>query len=70
MFREGGLGIGQDPSQKGGGAPPELPRMPFVRGLNQEMGGNPQDLLRTPDFLGFHPECAHLLLQGVYGDFP
>ena len=32
----------------GGGAPPEQPRTPFVRGLNQEMGGKPQDLRRTP----------------------
>ena len=31
-----------------GGLPPKQPRMTFVRSLNQEMGGNPQDLRRTP----------------------
>ena len=30
-----------------GGAPPEQARTPFMRGLIQEMGGNPQDL-RSP----------------------
>ena len=33
---------------KGGGAPPEQERMPFVRGLIQEMGGSPQDLRSPP----------------------
>ena len=37
---------------KGEGVPPpELARMPFMRGLTQEMGGNPQDLRRPS------PQC-------------
>ena len=50
--QEGGLpqiqnGAGSQPEGEGG-PPPEQARTPFVRGLNQEMGGHPQDLLRTP----------------------
>ena len=50
--QEGGLpqsqnGAGPQPEGEGG-PPPEQPRTPFVRGLNQEMGGHPQDLLNTP----------------------
>ena len=41
-----GNGAGPQPEGEGG-PPPEHPRTPFVRGLNQEMGGHPQDLLRT-----------------------
>ena len=45
----GGEGNGAGPQPEGeGGAPPKQPRTPFVRGLNQEMGTHPQDLLRTP----------------------
>ena len=47
--REGGEGNGAGPQLEGEGEPPpEQPRTPFVRGLKQEMGGHPQDLLRTP----------------------
>ena len=33
---------------RGGGAPPDQARTTFVRGLIQEMGGNPQDLRMPP----------------------
>ena len=36
-------GAGPQPDREGG-APPKQARTPFVRGLNQEMGVNPQDL--------------------------
>ena len=31
-----------------GEIPPKQARMPFMRGLIQEMGGNPKDLRRSP----------------------
>ena len=34
------------------------------------MGGNATPPEENADLLGFVPERAHLLLQGVYGDFP
>ena len=34
------------------------------------MGGATSPPKENADLTGFHPECAHLLLQGVYGDFP
>ena len=43
-----------------GGAPVEVPRV----------GGEANPLEENVDLLGFHPERAHLLLQGVFGDFP
>ena len=33
-------------------------------------GGNSTPLEENADLPGFAPESAHLLLQGVYGDFP
>ena len=33
-------------------------------------GGNSTPLEENADLPGFHPESAHLLLQGVYGYFP
>ena len=33
-------------------------------------GGTPPPPEENADLLGFTPERAHLLLQGVYGDFP
>ena len=44
------VGAGTQPEGEGG-PPPEQPRTPFMRGLNQEMGGHPQYLLRTPPLL-------------------
>ena len=42
----GGEGNGAGPQPEGeGGPPPKQPCTPFVRGLNQEMGGHLQDLL-------------------------
>ena len=34
------------------------------------MGGDATPLEKNNDLPGFAPESAHLLLQGVYGDFP
>ena len=34
------------------------------------VGGDTSPPEENTDRLGFIPECAHLLLQGVYGDFP
>ena len=34
------------------------------------VGGDATPPEENSDLLGFHPERAHLLLQGVYGDFP
>ena len=34
------------------------------------VGGDVNPPEGTADLPGFHPERAHLLLQGVYGDFP
>ena len=34
------------------------------------MGGDATPTEENSDLLGFHPERAHLLLQGFYGDFP
>ena len=34
------------------------------------MGGDATPPEENTYLLGFHPERAHLLLQGVYGDFP
>ena len=34
------------------------------------MGGDATPPEENADLLGFHPERAHLLAQGVYGDFP
>ena len=40
---------GVTPHHEGeGGTPPEQERMPFVHGLIQDMGGNPQELSRPP----------------------
>ena len=39
-----------------------------MRPLAWEGGGTPPE--ENVDLPGFHPERAHLLLQGVYGDFP
>ena len=36
------------PPEGEGGPPPEQAHTPFVRGLIQEMGGNPQDLISPP----------------------
>ena len=48
-MQRGGDEIWAGPHPEGeGGAPPEQPRRPFVRDMNQEMGGKPQDLRRTP----------------------
>ena len=48
MQEQGGEG-GSTPHPDGeGGAPPEQARTPFVRGLIQDMGGNPQDLSSPP----------------------
>ena len=48
-MQRGGGEIGAGPQPEGEGGPPtKKPRTPFVRGLNQEMGGNPQDLMRNP----------------------
>ena len=38
-------------------------------GINR-VGGNMPPPEENADIQGFTPECAHLLLQGVYGDFP
>ena len=43
---EGG-GASSSPKERGG-SPPKQVRTPFVRGLIQEMGGNPQDLRSPP----------------------
>ena len=44
----GGEGNGAGPQPEGEeGPPPEQPCMPFVRGLNKEIEGHPQNLLRT-----------------------
>ena len=34
------------------------------------VGGDATPPEENADLLGLTPECAHLLLQGVYGDFP
>ena len=36
----------------------------------RRVGGDDNPPEENADLLGFTPECAHLLLQGVYGDFP
>ena len=41
------------------GAPVEVSRV----------GGDIPPPEENSDLPGFHPQCAHLLLQGVYGDF-
>ena len=40
--------VGTPQPEGEGGAPPEQARTPFVSGLIQEMGGNPQDLRSPP----------------------
>ena len=47
QIRGGEIGAGTQPEGEGG-TPPEKARTPVVRGLNQEMGGNSQDLRGTP----------------------
>ena len=44
---EGGGGGTPQPEGEGG-TPPKQAHTPFVRGLIQEMGGNPQDLSNPP----------------------
>ena len=54
--------------KKGGGRYGETPRGDRLRTL--AWGGMPPPPEENADLLGFIPERVHLLLQGVYGDFP
>ena len=46
MQEQGGGSTSQPEGE--GETPPKQARMPFMRGLIQEMGGNPQDLISPP----------------------
>ena len=48
MQERGVEGGGNPQPKEEGGTPPEQARTPFMRGLIQEMGGNPQDLSNPP----------------------
>ena len=60
--QEGGRGGHSPARRRGGGAPPEQARTPFLRGLIQEMGGNPQDLRRPP------PNARRIEGEGIRGE--
>ena len=60
----------QDPkgTERGGGEDGETPRGGPVEVTRVGRDATPPE--ENADLLGFHPELGHLLLQGVYKDFP